>query len=87
VGLAFGVVLTLGATTSPDELTVRRLTVVDARGKTRFAVATASDGTATLALLDPNGEGRFLVTTNSEGATDLALTDANEKVIWSPPMP
>ena len=83
VALALGVGLALVATTSPDELTVRRLSVVDDNEKSRFTVGTDSDGAAKMRIYDPNGKLRFAVGTDSDGAAGLTLYDSNEKTIWT----
>src|SRR5262245_30139920 len=59
--------LALGATT-PQELTLRKLIIADAQGKTRITLATAQEGnTGGLWLLDPSGKIRMAALTSSDG--------------------
>ena len=71
--------LILGATSQPEELTLRQLYIVDAEGKKRIDIGTDSSGGATLTFRDRDGKMRMAVGAGSDGPT-LALYDPDGTV-------
>ena len=76
LGLALVVPATLavGATSgTPDEMTLRKLTIVDADGKERIVAATMPDGRATIKHFDRNGRQRIAVVPPNPAPTSRTL--------------
>jgi hypothetical protein len=61
---------------APDELTLRRLAIVDDDGKERIVAATSSEGGAGLSHYDTDGKLRISAGTNSEGDANVQHFDA-----------
>ena len=59
-----------------DELTLRRLAIVDADGKERIVAATRAEGAAGLSHYDTAGKMRISAGTNSEGDASVQHFDA-----------
>lgn len=57
---------TVGAATEPQELTLRKLTIVDAKGKARITAATTPDGEASIVHYDRDGKKRIIAATHSD---------------------
>ena len=73
-------VFVLGATNkTPDELTLRRLAIVDGDGKQRIIATTLSDGTAALYHLDSDGKQRIMAMTFPDGSATLVHNDRDGK--------
>ena len=61
LGIALVATFALGATQgTPDELTLRRLAIVDADGKERIVASTRPDGWASIQHFDPDGKARIV---------------------------
>ena len=71
VGLLVGCAA-LGAS-QPQEITLRKLTIVDAEGTERIAAGTKPNGTANLVLLDREGKTRIVAATDPDGSAHLGL--------------
>jgi len=60
---------------APDELTLRRLAIVDDEGKERIVAAARPKGEAGLSHYDPDGKMRISTGTNAEGAANVQHFD------------
>jgi hypothetical protein len=81
--LALGGVAMLGAASTPQELTLRELTIVDEAGEDRFVITTAPDGTAVFAAFDRDGKQRFGIGTLPHGRAIISAHDRDEEIVWS----
>lgn len=68
MALAFAGLLTLGATSQPNELTLRRLVIVDAAGRERIVAGAVSETDVRLDHFDETGKKRVSTWTNHGGA-------------------
>ena len=74
-----GGVLLLGATGKPDELTLRRLAIVDAEGRERIVAGTLRDGRAGVQHFDPDANLRISVGTTPGGTAWVRYFDREGK--------
>ena len=75
LALAIALVATfiLGATQgTPDELTLRKLIIVDGDGRERIVAGTLLDGEASLVHFDSDGKKRIAALTLPEGTASIA---------------
>ena len=80
--LAIALVATfaLGATQeTPDELTLRRLVIVDAGGKERIVASTFPDGQARVQHYDQDGNTRIATGAFPDGSASIQHYDQDEK--------
>ena len=76
VGIALIAIFALGATQgTPDELTLRRLAIIDDDGKERIVAATRPEGAAGLSHYDADGKMRISAGTNSKGDASVQHFD------------
>jgi hypothetical protein len=82
--MAAGVVgvLLMGATGKPDELTLRRLAIVDAEGRERIVAETTPDGSAGVSHRDREGKLRINTGTMPDGSAGIAVLNRDEKPTW-----
>jgi hypothetical protein len=73
----------VGATKTPTELDVTKLTIRDANGKARGGLAIDKDGPM-LSLFDTSGKPRIGLSALADGPA-LCLYDADLKVTWRTP--
>lgn len=62
---------------TPDELTLRRLAIVDGDGKERIVAATSPEGDTLLSHYDIDGKMRISAGTNSDGDANVQHFDPN----------
>ena len=80
LGIALASTFAVGATQgAPDELTLRRLAIVDHQGRERIVAMTDQGGDASLVHYDDDEKMRISVSTNSISAS-LRHYDADEKI-------
>ena len=73
-------VFVLGATNeTPDELTLRRLAIVDGDGKERIVAGTSAKGEVGLVYTDSEGGMRISVGTRADGEAGVRHFDSEEK--------
>jgi hypothetical protein len=76
LGIALVATFALGATQgTPDELTLRRLAIVDGDGKERIVARTLPDGEAEIRFYDKKGTGRVSVSTSADGGAGIRVLD------------
>ena len=63
-----------------DELSARRLKIVDGRGCTRATLGPAADGSVELRLYDADDRARAELTVGANGVTSLTLRDADGEI-------
>jgi hypothetical protein len=81
LGIALATTFILGATQgTPDELTLRKLVIVDSDGKERIVAGTNSIGLVGLVYTDSDGKNRIGVGTASDGSASLIHYDRDEKM-------
>jgi hypothetical protein len=74
MAVGFAGVLLMGATGKPDELTLRRLAIVDAEGRERIVAETTPDGSAGVSHRDREGK--------PDGSAGIAVLNRDQKPTW-----
>ncbi len=83
LGIALIAIFALGATRcTPDELTLRRLAIVDGDGKERIVAATTSDGMTSIAHYDSDGKMRIATSTLPDGRAQIQVIDGEGHRVW-----
>ena len=80
MAVGIGGVLLMGATGTPDELALRKLTIVDAEGRERIVAGTDSDGAASVQHYDREGKRRISAGTHPGRIALLSHHDHEGKV-------
>ncbi len=81
LGITLVATFALGATKeTPDELTLRKLIIVDADGKQRIVAGTTGDEAVGLVYIDRNGKPRILTATKPDGEAGVQHYDIDGKM-------
>ena len=76
LGIALATTFILGATQgTPEELTLRRISIVDGDGRERIAVRTLPDGESEIRFYDHKGTGRISLSTSADGGAGIRVLD------------
>ncbi len=63
-----------------DELRVKRLSIIDDKGKVRISAATNPDGAASLSWFDRDGRPRIVAAALQDGGAAVSWLDRDEKI-------